>query len=184
MCRNRSYDCQWLAERASNPRVRDILLDMARTWTRLALEAEEWRRDNSPKSRLAKKDATKDRFRSLVRNPSRPLDQQLDGSPISTKTNGGIMKKAKKRAKSKSSSKRRVRSKKSSKRVAAKSKTRKRTKTKRPTKSKKSSLPNTSKLKRVAKEAAVAAGVAALGTALSAMEPQRKGAEKDDTSKN
>jgi hypothetical protein len=26
--------------------------------------------------------------------------------------------------------------------------------------------------------------VAALGTALSAMEPQRKGAEKDDTSKN
>jgi hypothetical protein len=54
MCRNRSYDCQWLAERASNPRVRDILLDMARTWTRLALEAEEWRRDNSPKSRLAK----------------------------------------------------------------------------------------------------------------------------------
>src|SRR4029077_5230981 len=58
MCRNRSYDCQWLAERASNPRVRDILLDMARTWTRLALEAEEWRRDNSPRSRLAKKGAT------------------------------------------------------------------------------------------------------------------------------
>jgi hypothetical protein len=48
-----------LAERASNPRVRDILLDMARTWTRLALEAEEGRRDNSPKSRLAKKDATR-----------------------------------------------------------------------------------------------------------------------------
>ena len=94
------------------------------------------------------------------------------------------MKKAKKRAKSKSSSKRRVKSKKSSKRVTAKSKTRKQTETKRPTKSKKSSLPNTSKLKRVAKEAAVAAGVAALGTALSAMEPQRKGAEKDDTSKN
>ena len=94
------------------------------------------------------------------------------------------MKKAKKRAKSKSSSKRRVKSKKSSKRVAAKSKTRKQTKTKRPTKSKKTSLPNTSKLKRVAKEAVVAAGVAALGTALSAMEPQRKGAEKDDTSKN
>jgi len=65
MCRNRSYDCQWLAERASNPRVRDILLDMARTWTRLALEAEEWRRDNSPKSRLAKKDATKDRPRVI-----------------------------------------------------------------------------------------------------------------------
>ena len=57
-------------------RVRDILLDMARTWTRLALEAEGWIRDNFPKSRLAKKDATKDRFGSLVRNPSRPLDQQ------------------------------------------------------------------------------------------------------------
>ena len=96
---------------------------------------------------------------------------------------GEIMKKAKKRA-NPTSSKRRVKSKKSSKRVAAKSKTRKQTKTKRPTKSKKSSLPNTSKLKRVAKEAAVAAGAAALGTALSAMEPQRKGSEKDDTSKN
>jgi hypothetical protein len=84
------------------------------------------------------------------------------------------MKMAKKRAKSKTSSKRRVNTKKSSKRVAAKW----------PTKSKKPSLPNTSKLKRVAKEAAVAAGVAALGTALSAMEPQRKGAEKEDTSKN
>ena len=79
MCRNRSYDCQWLAERASNPRVRDILLDMARTWTRLALEAEEWRRDNSPKSRLAKKDATKDRFRSLVRNhPDRLTSNRME----------------------------------------------------------------------------------------------------------
>jgi hypothetical protein len=94
------------------------------------------------------------------------------------------MKKAKKRAKSKSSSKRRVKSKKSSKRVAAKSKARKQTKTKRPTKSKKPSLPNTSKLKRVVKDAAVAAGVAALGTALSAMEPQGKEAEKNDTSKD
>ena len=65
------------------------------------------------------------------------------------------MKKAKKRAKSKTSSKRRAKSKTSSKRVAAKSKTRKQTTTKRPTKSKKSILPNTSKLKRVAKDAAV-----------------------------
>lgn len=98
------------------------------------------------------------------------------------------MKKATKRAKSKTSSKRRVKSKTSSKRVAAKSKSRKQTKTKRPTKSKKSILPNTSKLKRVAKEPAVAAGVAALDTALSAVEPRRKRAEeaekKDDTSKN
>ena len=51
MFRNRSYDCQQLAERAPNARVRDTLLDMARTWTRLALEAEEWRRENSPGSR-------------------------------------------------------------------------------------------------------------------------------------
>ena len=76
MCRNRSYDCQQLAERAPNARVRDVLVDIARTWTRLALEVEELRRENSPRNRLAKKDATKDRFRSLVRNPSRPLDQQ------------------------------------------------------------------------------------------------------------
>ncbi len=103
------------------------------------------------------------------------------------------MKKAKKRAKPKTTSKRRVKSKTSSKRVAAKSKSRKQTKTKRPTKSQKSILPNPSKLKRVAKEAAVAAGVAALDTTLSAVEPQRKRAEeaagsgaerKDDTSKN
>jgi|tagenome__1003787_1003787.scaffolds.fasta_scaffold19827217_1 hypothetical protein len=112
-------------------------------------------------------------------HPDRLTSNRIEAQSALIEPNGGIMKKAKKRAESKSSSKRRVKSKKSSKRVAAKSKTRKQT-----TKSKKSSLPNTSKLKRVAKEAAVSAGVAALGTALSAMEPQRKGAEKDDTSKN
>jgi hypothetical protein len=75
MFRNRACDCQWLAERAPNQRVRDILLDMSRTWTRLALEAEEWRRDNSPRSRLAK-NATKDRPKII--SPS-PL--QLPASP-------------------------------------------------------------------------------------------------------
>ena len=102
------------------------------------------------------------------------------------------MKKAKKRAKSKTSSKRWVKSKTSSKRVGAKSKTRKQIKAKPPTKSKKSILPKTPKLKQVAKEAAVAAGLAAVGTALSAMKPQKgaeeaagSGAEKKvDTSKN
>jgi hypothetical protein len=117
-------------------------------------------------------------------HPDRLTSNRIEAQSDEIESNGGVMKMAKKRAKSKTSSKRRVNSKKSSKRVAAKSQTRKQTKTKRPTKSKKSSLPNTSKLKRVAKEAAVAAGVAALGTALSAMEPQRKGAEKEDTSKN
>ena len=56
MCRNRSYDCQQLAERAPNARVRDVLVDIARTWTRLALEVEELRRENSPRNRLAKRD--------------------------------------------------------------------------------------------------------------------------------
>ena len=103
------------------------------------------------------------------------------------------MKKAKKHAKSKTSSKQRVKSKTSSKHVGAKSKTRKQIKAKPPTKSKKPILPKTPKLKQVAKEAAVAAGLAAVGTALSAMKPQQKGAEeaagsgaekKVDTSKN
>ena len=102
------------------------------------------------------------------------------------------MKKAKKRNKSKTSSKRRVKSKTSLKRADAKSKTSKTTKAIRPAKSKKSVLPKTSTLKRVAKEAAVAAGLAAVGTALSAMKPQQKAAEeaaggkpeKNDTSKN
>jgi hypothetical protein len=88
------------------------------------------------------------------------------------------MKKAKKRAKSKTSSKRRVKSKTSLKRAGAKSKTSKTTKAKRPAKSNKSILPRTSTLKRVAKEAAVAAGLAAVGTALSAMKPQQKAAEE------
>jgi len=69
MFRNRAYDCQSLAERAPNQRVRDILLDMSRTWTRLALEAEEWRRDNAPRNRLAKKGATKDRPKIIAPNP-------------------------------------------------------------------------------------------------------------------
>ena len=85
------------------------------------------------------------------------------------------MKKAKKQAKSKTSSKRRVKSKTSSKRVGGKSKARKQIKAKPRTKSKKSILPKTPKLKQVAKEAAVAAGLAAVGTALSAMKPQQKG---------
>jgi hypothetical protein len=85
------------------------------------------------------------------------------------------MKKAKKRTKSKTSSKRRVKSKTSLKRAGSKSKT---TTAKRPAKSKKSVLPKTSTLKRVAKEAAVAAGLAAVGTALSAMKPQQEAAEE------
>jgi hypothetical protein len=101
-------------------------------------------------------------------------------SALSWNRMGRIMKKAKKRAKSKTSSKRRVKSKASLKRASAKSKTRRTTKAKRPTKAKKSVLPKASTVKQVAKEAAVAAGLAAVGTALSAMKPEEKAAEKAD----
>ena len=46
-CRDRAAECQKMAERAPNARMRDILLDMGRTWTRLALEAEQWTPDES-----------------------------------------------------------------------------------------------------------------------------------------
>jgi hypothetical protein len=53
-CRLRAAECQRMAAQAPNPRVQNILLDMARTWTRLALEAEEWTRINKPSMRLKK----------------------------------------------------------------------------------------------------------------------------------
>jgi hypothetical protein len=53
-CRLRASECQKMASQAPNMRVRDILLDMARTWMRLALEAEEWSRINKPSVRLTK----------------------------------------------------------------------------------------------------------------------------------
>lgn len=39
-CRLRADECQQMAQHAPSPSVRSILMDMARTWTRLALEAE------------------------------------------------------------------------------------------------------------------------------------------------
>ena len=42
--------CQRLAEQTGDARVKGILLDMARTWTRLALEAERWNQENSPRA--------------------------------------------------------------------------------------------------------------------------------------
>jgi hypothetical protein len=47
-CRLRSADCQRMAEHAPNPRIRATLTDMARTWTRLALEAEQTLKENRP----------------------------------------------------------------------------------------------------------------------------------------
>jgi hypothetical protein len=40
-CRQRAVECRQMAERAPTLRVRSILTDMAWTWTRLALEAEQ-----------------------------------------------------------------------------------------------------------------------------------------------
>jgi hypothetical protein len=57
-CRRHSAECRLLAEQTSNARVKTILLDMARTWTRLALEAEQWNQENSPTQRLAKNNSS------------------------------------------------------------------------------------------------------------------------------
>jgi hypothetical protein len=40
-CRRHAVECQRMAERAANLRMRSILIDMARTWQRLALEVEQ-----------------------------------------------------------------------------------------------------------------------------------------------
>jgi hypothetical protein len=39
-CREHAADCREMSERAPRLRVRDILIDMARAWERLALETE------------------------------------------------------------------------------------------------------------------------------------------------
>jgi hypothetical protein len=39
-CRERAVECRQMSERAPSLRVRDILIDMARSWERLALETE------------------------------------------------------------------------------------------------------------------------------------------------
>ena len=39
-CKERAAECRQMAEDAPNSRVQAILIDMARTWDRLALEAE------------------------------------------------------------------------------------------------------------------------------------------------
>ena len=39
-CREHAVECRQMSERAPSPRVRDILIDMARGWERLALETE------------------------------------------------------------------------------------------------------------------------------------------------
>ena len=51
-CRDRATECLQWAESAPSSRVRDILLDVARTWTRLAIESGEWGQTNRPKRGL------------------------------------------------------------------------------------------------------------------------------------
>jgi len=40
-CRERAAECRQMADREDTFRVQSILIDMARTWDRLALEAEQ-----------------------------------------------------------------------------------------------------------------------------------------------
>jgi hypothetical protein len=76
-CRDRAAESQQMAEHTPNARIRDILLDVARTWTRLALEAEQWSQMNRPTVRLTKiahKDAPRE---SLSPTPLAPRAARL-----------------------------------------------------------------------------------------------------------
>ncbi len=47
-CRRHAIECRQMAARAPNPRVQSILIDMARMWDRLAIEAEYSNKTNAP----------------------------------------------------------------------------------------------------------------------------------------
>ena len=47
-CRLRAAECQKMVAQAPNPRIGVVLADMARTWTRLALETEQSLKENRP----------------------------------------------------------------------------------------------------------------------------------------
>jgi hypothetical protein len=51
-CRLRAAECQKMADNDSNPRVQAVLRDMARTWTRLASEAEQTLKQSRPPLQL------------------------------------------------------------------------------------------------------------------------------------
>lgn len=51
-CRLRAADCQRMMAHAPNPRLQAILLDISRTWTRLALEAEQTLKESRPPLQL------------------------------------------------------------------------------------------------------------------------------------
>jgi hypothetical protein len=77
-----------MAEREQDFRRQNILLDIGRTWTRLALEAEQWTQTNRPPLRL-KKAPSKDRLTVISSIPSPPpaaprarSDCQTSANPI------------------------------------------------------------------------------------------------------
>jgi len=51
-CRLRAAECQNMVEHSPNPGVRAILVDMVRTWTRLAMEAERTIKESRPPLKL------------------------------------------------------------------------------------------------------------------------------------
>ena len=51
-CRERAAECRQMAEGEQSSRVQSILIDMARTWERLAIEAEQSTPRTSPKQVL------------------------------------------------------------------------------------------------------------------------------------
>jgi hypothetical protein len=67
-CRLRASECERMATQARNAAVRDILLDMARSWTRLALEAEEAVRVTLRSSRISEPNPS---YSQLVRSEQR-----------------------------------------------------------------------------------------------------------------
>jgi hypothetical protein len=70
-CKERAAESRQMAEREQDFRRQNILLDIARAWTRLALEAEQWTQSNHPPWRL-KKAPSKDRLTviSSIRSPT------------------------------------------------------------------------------------------------------------------
>jgi hypothetical protein len=59
-CRLRAADCQRMSAHAPNPRLQAILTDMGRTWTRLALEAEQALKESRPPLQLVPNPASPD----------------------------------------------------------------------------------------------------------------------------
>ena len=53
-CRGHGVECRRMATRAPSLRMKALLVDMARGWDRLAVEAEQYTQTNEPALRLIK----------------------------------------------------------------------------------------------------------------------------------